>query len=1332
MRTSMAYGSLPSRWNRSVSNPARRPSLEIIDPLPLDRRQSLDSVIPFRPGPNDSTKQKHHGLGSFKALREKFQAIANRGKGSLGQNSATIHGRNEGSVRSADSPKKLVKRAASGRKSTGGRGSNIVEREKTREKKSEMNGGNFSKSASMPAINSLGDTNDRIPLNTIQPSVDSLLARTNSKDHLPPPLPVSSLQSPRPPRTSSSNPAPSRRPQTSENLSPTSQPLPVFNRISTDFARPALAPPLSTLRAPQIRETETLNMTFPPLSDRYSRTLPGATLPKISSNSNSIQQQQSPNSISRSQSIRDSSSSSVLQFPRRSSSMSQESTLPSSIDSSSRAQKRHNDRLKDDLAYRRHSLSPVISSSNNPSPEDSPTRIQGPSSEAQRGKTLSEGAARRSSTGLGFGSTLVTSPNEVAGGGGGGATVKRRPSKPFPSNFEEVPFQPLQATSPTPTEGSPALSNPRRTLKAISIAPRKNNSTSPALSRVPLSPVQKSPSSVQLSLDSTPALATVLRRDGSDESGGGGAASNGHVGSYAARLAELRLLRTPTFDGAEKRSSTFETVEPDTEHSRPEPTAETGRPTGEEEEAEEGEESRPVSPTHSTNSPGADHPFRLSTYLDILPLTQSSLRENAIPSPTSPTSSPPKHPSSSGKNGEGPEQKLTLAQMEEEIVKMERELTLAGTPRSFFTEEGGDANEGDFDSGPSAPGSPVLSDNAITPRTARKWSIVEVENAYERMKRLLGSTSSSRVYSPSETGGGGDGYVGNAGDATFDSSISKDEEEKEELTDDVFSTVRTDNVPDSSLPSRPTSPSAATKLELKPLPGLPPPSPSKSDRFDTTDSQSEPLKSPSSHRQLLLPARVRSKSSTDDFSVRQEEGIDSSTTRTKRPHSTEPVSPSRSSGRRSRLGDTGLFRSGVGREIQRRALGGGGGDLSLDSPSSPNSRAPRQSVHRLIPPVDSPRRREQTRTSESSSWYPSTPRRNTFGRTRSATTGSLASDQDKAPLTTDYDSESTTTSTARPELEEVRSLDKLQIFFKYTAVKAELSKTEIERDALFEALQETRETLAKVRSERDTYESELKQEKLFSAEIKQHLGEENEVYIDRLENLIASRAAWQLRAEEAFEELRKSKLEITRLEQERKASRVSSPSTIVPATSTSPPGSPTLTMNQDNPLAPPSTSLRPPSSPIPSTFRQKRTVSMHSNASSAMGFEALGKLDVGSPLISQTMAFPKSSIGSLSSPTKSTFPFASLPSRIPFPSSRKTAAATSTNGPSSTGLASERDDENQEDRSFDSTSSYPCTESEVDLKGLRERDDAFLNELTNEIPKETLEEQHRNLSHLLS
>lgn len=56
---------------------------------------------------------------------------------------------------------------------------------------------------------------------------------------------------------------------------------------------------------------------------------------------------------------------------------------------------------------------------------------------------------------------------------------------------------------------------------------------------------------------------------------------------------------------------------------------------------------------------------------------------------------------------------------------------------------------------------------------------------------------------------------------------------------------------------------------------------------------------------------------------------------------------------------------------------------------------------------------------------------------------------------------------------------------RYTAVKAELDKAELERDALLDALRETRSTLSDVRSQRDNLDAELKREKQLTALVKQ-------------------------------------------------------------------------------------------------------------------------------------------------------------------------------------------------------------------------------------------------------
>lgn len=125
-----------------------------------------------------------------------------------------------------------------------------------------------------------------------------------------------------------------------------------------------------------------------------------------------------------------------------------------------------------------------------------------------------------------------------------------------------------------------------------------------------------------------------------------------------------------------------------------------------------------------------------------------------------------------------PDRTLTLDEMEREISRMEAELALGGrrldlpaspipafgsptpslTESMMATPKVDQSQSGTFLSPSSAgPPTPVLpppsstlergnsqssSLNEITPRTARRWSIVEVERAYERMRGMLGSTRS--------------------------------------------------------------------------------------------------------------------------------------------------------------------------------------------------------------------------------------------------------------------------------------------------------------------------------------------------------------------------------------------------------------------------------------------------------------------------------------------------------------------------------------------------------------------------------------------------------------
>lgn len=64
----------------------------------------------------------------------------------------------------------------------------------------------------------------------------------------------------------------------------------------------------------------------------------------------------------------------------------------------------------------------------------------------------------------------------------------------------------------------------------------------------------------------------------------------------------------------------------------------------------------------------------------------------------------------------------------------------------------------------------------------------------------------------------------------------------------------------------------------------------------------------------------------------------------------------------------------------------------------------------------------------------------------------------------------------------------LLVFHRYTSVKADLEKAVVERDALHDALQETRTTLTDVRAQRDGLETDLKEARAAAKQLKKVCG----------------------------------------------------------------------------------------------------------------------------------------------------------------------------------------------------------------------------------------------------
>ncbi|EGU13003.1 Proteophosphoglycan ppg4 [Rhodotorula toruloides ATCC 204091] len=207
------------------------------------------------------------------------------------------------------------------------------------------------------------------------------------------------------------------------------------------------------------------------------------------------------------------------------------------------------------------------------------------------------------------------------------------------------------------------------------------------------------------------------------------------------------------------------------------------------------------------------------------------------------------------------------------------------------------------------------------------------------------------------------------------------------------------------------------------------------------------------------------------------------------------------------------LRSGAGRDLRRQMSDAGG------EGSGEQQLARSLSLHQLPNDagdavLEQPTRRSLPRstTDDASSWYPVTPERGAARfyrsemRRRSRTGDDIVNEDDERRAATD-------------DITSIRNMDKLEVFFKYTAVKAELDKAELERDALLDALRETRSTLSDVRSQRDNLDAELKREKQLTALVKQHLGGHPERVQEKLADLVDARQEWEMRARSAEEEL---------------------------------------------------------------------------------------------------------------------------------------------------------------------------------------------------------------------
>ncbi|KAM0788030.1 hypothetical protein ACM66B_006229 [Microbotryomycetes sp. NB124-2] len=232
----------------------------------------------------------------------------------------------------------------------------------------------------------------------------------------------------------------------------------------------------------------------------------------------------------------------------------------------------------------------------------------------------------------------------------------------------------------------------------------------------------------------------------------------------------------------------------------------------------------------------------------------------------------------------------------------------------------------------------------------------------------------------------------------------------------------------------------------------------------------------------------------------------------------------------------------------------------------------------------------------------------------------------------------------------IRNMDKLEIFFKFTAAKADLEKAELERDALFDALQESRSTLADVRSQRDSYELKLDEERKLYKHLTKYLGDDPDEQIEALREFISGRTSWEKQAKQAVSQLDRMKDEMDSLRRELAECRfredelerelivlgaqVASRSTSVAAGSTDSGATPILTGPNLRQTASPTAAAA--AARLPFAKRAGRGVSDESDLVFDHAVASVKINEQGTPLLDQRMAFgAKRSIDSVASPLKS-------------------------------------------------------------------------------------------------
>ncbi|PRQ75418.1 hypothetical protein AAT19DRAFT_14440 [Rhodotorula toruloides] len=426
-----------------------------------------------------------------------------------------------------------------------------------------------------------------------------------------------------------------------------------------------------------------------------------------------------------------------------------------------------------------------------------------------------------------------------------------------------------------------------------------------------------------------------------------------------------------------------------------------------------------------------------------------------------------------------------------------------------------------------------------------------MEKAYERMKRLLSLSSASgptRAYAPGEAGStleDGASFSGVDMDTALNNALEQvrglvgeeeDEDaqevlavEEDEPTIEVKSSSPTLVTPS---PHHASAESTASTIADKPLPGLPPPTPS-----PTFDSARAAVTKRSTDDSDVLLDPTNSGAETDNAEVDLPEvSVEDLPTSSSTVAQVEENEPTEADGPAAEAVEATTPDDEAAAEDEMAIVS----EYEQDNEGEPEAQdeVERDEAEQKLPASQDEQAAAPSTSTESADQPlpPATPSSSAHAPT-SPSTARRQTDSDASSTTAESSDNAVPSPWAQEWCWTQFAVTDLGCWRgRYTAVKAELDKAELEQDALLDVLRKTRSTLSDVRSQRDNLNPELKREKQLTALVKQelfqcgctafsltfvaqHLGRHPERMQEKLSDLVDTRQEWETQVRSVEEEL---------------------------------------------------------------------------------------------------------------------------------------------------------------------------------------------------------------------